>query len=81
MVALIEEYIAVLNDVEIKPGQDVSKASESYRMPADVVSSDEWAEFDNVYQIHCPTIVMNSAIRDVRLFLLSNGCSFTDVYE
>ncbi|KAF9569300.1 hypothetical protein CPC08DRAFT_812902 [Agrocybe pediades] len=61
MVTLIEEYISMLKG----GGSDASKATESYRMPADIVSSDEWAEFDNVYQIHCPTIVMNSAIRDI----------------
>lgn len=71
MVTLLEEYINVLKEVEIKPDSAQEKATQSYYIPADIVSSDEWAEFDNVYQIHCPSIFMDSAIRDVGLFLKS----------
>ena len=40
-------------------------------MPTNIVSSDEWAEFDNVYKIHCPIVFMDSAVRNVCfLFLL-----------
>jgi hypothetical protein len=35
-------------------------------MPSDTVSPDEWSEFDNVYQVHCPKVFLNNAIRDVR---------------
>ncbi|KAJ3512535.1 hypothetical protein NLJ89_g3461 [Agrocybe chaxingu] len=62
MVSLLEDYIAVLQEVEIKPD-----SSQDYHMPADIVSSDEWAEFDNVYQIHCPSIFMDAAVRDIVL--------------
>lgn len=65
MVTLLEEYINVLKEVEIKPESAQEKASESYHIPAEIVSSEEWAEFDNVYQIHCPSIFMDSAVRDV----------------
>ncbi|KDR83645.1 hypothetical protein GALMADRAFT_235956 [Galerina marginata CBS 339.88] len=67
MVTLLEDYIAVLKEVEIKPDSTQAKAAQSYHMPADIVSSDEWAEFDNVYQIHCPSIFMDSAVRDVMM--------------
>jgi hypothetical protein len=43
---------------------DASK-QQTYYMPSDSVSADEWSEFDNVYQVHCPRIFMNNAIRDV----------------
>src|ERR1700729_1452059 len=43
---------------------------QTYYMPSDSVSADEWSEFDNVYQVHCPRIFMNNAIRDVRSHLL-----------
>jgi hypothetical protein len=39
---------------------------QTYYMPSDTVSADEWSEFDNVYQVHSPRIFMNNAIRDVR---------------
>jgi hypothetical protein len=38
---------------------------QTYYMPSDTVSADEWSCFDNVYQVHCPKIFMNNAIRDV----------------
>lgn len=68
MVALLEEYVNILKEVEIKPESAREKVAQSYHMPADIVSSDEWAEFDNVYQIHCPSISMDSAVRDVRIY-------------
>ncbi|OBZ70295.1 hypothetical protein A0H81_09960 [Grifola frondosa] len=36
-------------------------------MPADSVSPEEWAEFDNVYQVYCPQIIMDNAIRDIMM--------------
>jgi uncharacterized protein (DUF2236 family) len=37
----------------------------AYYMPSDVLSPDDWAEFDNVYQAHCPRIVISDVTRDV----------------
>jgi hypothetical protein len=66
MVTLLEDYISVLREVEIRPESASQRdATQNYYMVSDIVSSDEWAEFDNVYQIHCPSILMDSAIRDV----------------
>lgn len=67
MVDLLEEYVNILKEVEIKPESAREKVAQSYHMPADIVSLEEWAEFDNVYQIHCPSISMDSAVRDVRI--------------
>ena len=66
MVTILEEYIAVLKEVEIRPTLTQEQAARTYHMPAEIMSPDEWVEFDNVYQIHCPRIFMDSAIRDVR---------------
>ncbi|KAF8974465.1 golgi-body localization protein domain-containing protein [Flammula alnicola] len=68
MVTLLEEYIAVLKEVEIKPDTaSQQNSAQNHYMPSDIVSSDEWAQFDNVYQIHCPSIFMDSAIRDIMM--------------
>jgi len=60
MLTLLEAYIAHLKDIDIK-----ADASFDYHMPTDDVSSHEWAEFENVYQMHLPSIFMDSAVRDV----------------
>jgi len=71
MVSLLEDYIAVLKEVEIRPDAPHETAAHRYHIPSDIVSSEDWAEFDNVYQIHCPSIFMDSAVRDV----CSSSCS------
>lgn len=67
MINLLEEYIQRLRNVDEATVHD----SGDYQMPFDTVSASEWAEFDNVYQIHCPKIFLDSAVRDVSLFALS----------
>lgn len=62
MVALLEEYVAFLEDPDASSNAD----KQSYYMSSETVSASEWAEFDHVYQIHCPKIFMDTAIRDVR---------------
>lgn len=68
--------------MQTRLGQDADvKNPTYYQMPSDTVSADEWAEFDNVYHIHCPRISMDSAIRDVshiRSFLLPISDNFLD---
>ncbi|OBZ70530.1 hypothetical protein A0H81_09422 [Grifola frondosa] len=44
-----------------------SQGSQSYYMPTDSVSPEEWTEFDNVYQVYCPQIIMDNAIRGVMM--------------
>ncbi|KAK0468226.1 RNA pol II promoter Fmp27 protein domain-containing protein [Desarmillaria tabescens] len=61
-VVLLEKYISSLHEPHIN--LDGNDASSHYQMPSDSVSPDEWAEFDNVYQIHCPKIFMDAAVRD-----------------
>ncbi|KAF8913997.1 golgi-body localization protein domain-containing protein [Gymnopilus junonius] len=65
MVTMLEDYIAVLKEAEIRPDFSQEQAAQTYHMPAEIMSSDEWIEFDNVYQIHCPSIFMDSAVRDI----------------
>ena len=71
MVSLLEDYVAVLKEVEIRPDAPHETTAHRYHIPSDIVSSEDWAEFDNVYQIHCPSIFMDSAVRDV----CSSPCS------
>lgn len=66
MLALLEEYIAALRDTEAGLDDPQLQEVQNYHMPTTIVSPDEWAEFDNVYQIHCPSVFMDSAVRDVR---------------
>ena len=63
MISLLEQYVTVLNNAGRHSA--VEKDEYHYEIPSDSVSADEWAEFDNVFQIHCPRIFMDSAIRDV----------------
>ena len=77
MLALLEEYIAVLRDTEAGLDDPEMQEVQNYHMPTAIVSPDEWAEFDNVYQIHCPSVFMDSAVRDVR----SLSPSFIDQYN
>lgn len=71
MIALLEDYITVLNEADVKSQFSQSIPSVNYYLPADIVSSDEWAEFDNVYQVHCPSVFLDSAVRDVCRLLFS----------
>jgi hypothetical protein len=66
MLALLEEYIAALKETEAGLGDPQMPGQQNHHMPTAIVSPDEWAEFDNVYQIHCPNVFMDSAVRDVR---------------
>ncbi|KAF9008973.1 golgi-body localization protein domain-containing protein [Cyathus striatus] len=69
MIALLEEYVSVLQEAEgnSEAAHSSTDQNQHYHMPSDIVSPDEWAEFDNVYQIHCPNIFMDSATRDIVL--------------
>lgn len=63
MIPLLQRYVNHLLDTE--DGQTQDATPYNYSMPADSVSADEWAEFDNVFQIHCPKLFVDSAVRDV----------------
>jgi hypothetical protein len=65
MIRLLEDYIAHLREASASPHSTDPTNSPNYRMPSDTVSPSEWAEFENVYQVHCPQIFMDAAIRDV----------------
>lgn len=67
MISLLQQYITVLEDADAgQENTNEREARDQYQMPSDTVSENEWAEFYHVYQIHCPKIFMDSAIRDVR---------------
>jgi hypothetical protein len=62
MVSLLEDYVTVLQALDLGKEPDVSHA---FSLPSEKMSNTEVAEFENVYQIHCPSIFLDSAIRDV----------------
>lgn len=63
MITLLESYIQRLRAIDAASKQS---GSGHYQMPVDTVSPDEWADFDNVYQVHSPHVFIDNAIRDVR---------------
>ncbi|KAJ3853573.1 golgi-body localization protein domain-containing protein [Lentinula lateritia] len=65
MIPLLQRYVNHLLDTEDGQAQDATPYN--YSMPADSVSADEWAEFDNVFQIHCPKLFVDSAVRDIMM--------------
>ncbi|KZT20386.1 hypothetical protein NEOLEDRAFT_1122781 [Neolentinus lepideus HHB14362 ss-1] len=67
MIALLEAYVAQLLSVDVETRRPSLEREQSYYMPLDSVSSADWAEFDNVYQVHCPKIFMSNSTRDILL--------------
>ena len=65
MVKLLEDYPSLLREMDKTSGE---RPSMNYLMPSFTLSADEWIEFENVYQVHCPAIFINNAVRDVRAF-------------
>lgn len=65
--SLLEDYVTLLQ-AEARSEETTREATRSYLMPSHTVSPDEWAAFENVYQIHCPKIYMDNTVRDVRCF-------------
>lgn len=66
MVALLEDYVTVLQNLDA--GVEPKEADpQTYFLPSDMTSTAEVAEFENVYQIHCPSIFLESSIRDIIL--------------
>jgi hypothetical protein len=60
-ISLLEAYVAQLRKEEDDDDDD----RHSYYMPAHAVRPEEWADFDNVYQVHNPEIYMSNAVRDI----------------
>jgi hypothetical protein len=64
MVSLLEDYVTLLQDVDAKVDTKPSDLH-SYFLPSEIISPKEWEEFENVYHIHCPSIFLDAAVRDV----------------
>jgi hypothetical protein len=67
--SLLENYVTRLAELDTTSDNGRADDAQAYYMPSDIVSPSEWAEFDNVYQVHCPKIYMDCAVRDVRFRL------------
>lgn len=76
-ISLLNEYIAQLDRVhdqqeEQQRQANATRPSYNYRsfyMTADdTANSHQWAEFENVYQIHNPRIIFSNTTRDVCAF-------------
>ncbi|KAH9938206.1 golgi-body localization protein domain-containing protein [Fomitopsis serialis] len=64
---LLNKYVAHLHRADVTSNPHASHGIHSYQMPSEAVSADDWAEFDNVYQIHSPQIFLDHIIRDVMM--------------
>ncbi|KAI0719613.1 golgi-body localization protein domain-containing protein [Cerioporus squamosus] len=67
MITLLQGYISQLEQVDKASKGTARTRNSSYYMPNDLVSPEEWAGFDNVYQVHSPHIIMDNAIRDIMM--------------
>lgn len=67
MIALLQDYLTHLYEADANARKSETNGRQSYYMPADSVSPEEWAEFANVYQVHNPQLFMDNIIRDVSL--------------
>lgn len=76
---LLEDYAQHLAQIAATSRRVGPNGPHSYYMPSDSVSPEEWADFQNVYQVHCPQIFMDNIIRDVSVstsrpvYLLTQG--------
>ena len=62
MITLLREYISLI-DSSCVDSED--SPTENYLLPSESVSPNEWTDFDNVYQVHNPTLYLDAHIRDV----------------
>ncbi|KAH0839883.1 hypothetical protein J3R83DRAFT_834 [Lanmaoa asiatica] len=69
MIALLRDYTNHLKAADQLPEGARKSNVESYYMPAEMVSANEWADFENVYQVHSPNLFMCNAVRDVSIIL------------
>lgn len=73
--SLLESYIKHLHASEAAGSSDKSKLPDldSYAIPSEILSAEEWQNFINVYQVHSPVICIDNVTRDVRsLFVLQS---------
>ena len=80
MIALLRDYINHLTAVDQCPEGPRKSNVESYYMPAEMVSADEWADFENVYQVHSPNLFMCNDVRNVS-FIHLQGTSPYHLYR
>lgn len=71
MIALLTDYMTHLQDVDNTSCNTGPSGPQSYYMPSDSVSPEDWAAFNNVYQVHCPQIFLDNIIRDASLHVSS----------
>ena len=65
MISLLEDYVQHLRNLERETRTSSSNGPLNYYMASDSVSPEEWADFDNVYQVHSPRIYLDNIVRDV----------------
>ncbi|KAF9451680.1 hypothetical protein P691DRAFT_757138 [Macrolepiota fuliginosa MF-IS2] len=66
MMTLLQDYIKFLTDVESDKTSDEPHAN-NYHLPSEIVLPEEWAEFDHVYQLHCPNLALDRTARDIMI--------------
>jgi hypothetical protein len=75
-IMLLEDYVRHLQKAHPPEHSDESDSDNASRqssreesfwfMPSDELSAEEWALFVNVYQVHCPKVILNNTTRNVR---------------
>ncbi|KZT12507.1 uncharacterized protein LAESUDRAFT_638973 [Laetiporus sulphureus 93-53] len=66
-IKLLNNYVSHLHKEDSAANASTSHGIRSYDMPTDAVSADEWAEFDNVYQVHSPQVFLDHVVRDIMM--------------
>ncbi|KAL4076077.1 golgi-body localization protein domain-containing protein [Scleroderma citrinum] len=64
MVVLLREYVAHLREVDQLSESALNNLS-NYYMPSELISASEWADFENVYQVHAPNLFMCDSVRNL----------------
>ncbi|KZS98046.1 hypothetical protein SISNIDRAFT_449676 [Sistotremastrum niveocremeum HHB9708] len=64
--SLLESYVRHLETSEAANPSDDSQMTEldSYAIPSETLSAEEWQNFINVYQVHSPVICIDNVTRD-----------------
>ncbi|XP_006460255.1 hypothetical protein AGABI2DRAFT_117215 [Agaricus bisporus var. bisporus H97] len=66
MIKLLQDYMDFLKNAETDDVLEPLQAK-SYHLPSEVVLPEEWTEFDNTYQLHCPKLSLEKATRDIMI--------------
>lgn len=70
---LLSDYITHLREMDTTSQTRDSDHDNIYHMPSEQVSAEEWADFENVYQIHSPKLFLTVCVIQPSYFPSLNG--------